>query len=187
MNRRVLLWSATGFAVLTASKPSIGADELHEKFVAIEKVIKGRLGVAVLDAGTGHKLTYRGAELFPLLSTWKALAAACVLARVDQGKDLLERRVTYSQSSVLSYAPVAKLHIADGMTIGELCAAAVEISDNTAGNLLLETFGGPAGLTAWLRSNGDAVTRVDLAEPTLNEAKPAIRATPQRRAPLRNC
>jgi beta-lactamase class A len=95
-----------------------------------------------------------------------------VLARVDRGEEKLGRRVMYTQADVLSYAPVAKLHVADGMTMAEICDAAVGLSDNTAGNLQLASFGGPAGLTAWLRSIGDEVTRLDRTEPTLNEAKP---------------
>ena len=48
------------------------------------------------------------------------------------------------------------------LSIGGLCDAAVTLSDNTAGNLLLDSFGGPAGLTAWLR---DAGRRRDAAGP----------------------
>ncbi len=171
MNRRVFLLSAAGFAVLAAGRGSLAASELHERFAAVEKAAKGRLGVAVLDTGTGRRLAYRGAERFPLLSTWKVMAAALILARVDQGTDSLDRRVTYSQSRVLAYAPVTRLHVAAGMTVGELCAAALELSDNTAANLLLESCGGPKGLTAWLRSIGDGVTRLDRTEPMLNEAR----------------
>ena len=41
------------------------------------------------------------------------------------------------------------------MTLAELCAAAVQVSDNTAGNLLLQTIGGPPAITAFARSIGD--------------------------------
>jgi beta-lactamase class A len=58
------------------------------------------------------------------------------------------------------------------MTIGEICEAAVALSDNTAANLLLALLGGPAGLTAYARSLGDRVTRLDRIEPALNEAAP---------------
>jgi len=148
------------------------ADEATGKFEAIEKAIKGRLGVTIIDTGSGRRLSHRGDERFALLSTFKALAAGCVLARVDRGEEKLDRRVMYTQADVLSYAPVAKLHVADGMTMAEICDAAVGVSDNTAGNLQLASFGGPAGLTAWLRSIGDEVTRLDRTEPMLNEAKP---------------
>ncbi len=58
------------------------------------------------------------------------------------------------------------------MTIGDLCAAAIDWSDNTAANLVLQTIGGPAGFTQFARSLGDTVTRLDRNEPTLNESLP---------------
>ena len=33
------------------------------------------------------------------------------------------------------------------MTLADLCAAAIDWSDNTAGNLVLQAIGGPAGFT----------------------------------------
>jgi beta-lactamase class A len=56
------------------------------------------------------------------------------------------------------------------MTVGDLCAAAVELSDNTAANLLLAQVGGPAGLTQFVRLLGNPVTRLDRTEPDLNSA-----------------
>ena len=53
-----------------------------------------------------------------------------------------------------------------------MCAAAIEQSDNTAGNLLLRTIGGPLGLTSFLRPLGDETTRLDRMEPDLNSAIP---------------
>jgi beta-lactamase class A len=169
IDRRYFLSGALG-VLLTANRAS--ADETAAKFEALEKAVSGRLGVCILDTGAGKKLTHRGDERFALLSTFKALAAGCVLARVDRGEEKLDRRVMYTQADVLSYAPVAKLHVADGMTMAEICDAAVGVSDNTAGNLQLASFGGPEGLTKWLRSIGDNVTRLDRTEPALNEAKP---------------
>ena len=59
------------------------------------------------------------------------------------------------------------------MSLAEICEAAITLSDNTAGNLLLANLGGPEGLTAYARSLGDTVTRLDRNEPDLNEAIPA--------------
>jgi beta-lactamase class A len=59
-----------------------------------------------------------------------------------------------------------------GKTIWALAEAAISYSDNVAANLLLETIGGPAGFTAWLRTIGDHVTRLDRIEPDLNSAVP---------------
>jgi beta-lactamase class A len=54
------------------------------------------------------------------------------------------------------------------MSVADLCAASVEVSDNAAANLLLRLIGGPADLTAWLRRTGDGTTRLDRDEPSLN-------------------
>ncbi len=143
-----------------------------EAFAALEARHGGRLGVAVLDTGSGRRLGFRSEERFPVTSTFKFLAAAQVLSRVDAGQESLDRLVRYRRDALVTYSPVTERHVEEGMTIRALCAAAVEWSDNTAGNLLLQTMGGPGGLTAWLRSIGDGVTRLDRWETALNEALP---------------
>jgi beta-lactamase class A len=101
------------------------------------------------------------------------LAAAAALKRVDEGAERLDRTIAYGPSDLLEYAPVANAHVAEGgMTLADLCAAAIEWSDNTAGNLVLQSIGGPSGFTQFARSLGDAVTRLDRNEPSLNEATP---------------
>ena len=129
--------------------------------------------MAVLDTGTMQLTAHRGDERFPLCSTYKFLAAAFVLARVDRGQDNLTRRIPYGKDALVAYSPVTEKYAGDaGMTVADLCEAAVTLSDNTAGNLLLDSFGGPAALTDYLRSLGDEMTRLDRREPDLNEAKP---------------
>ncbi|ARO23170.1 class A beta-lactamase [Rhizobium sp. S9] len=149
-----------------------GDDNIEHRLAALEKRTGGRLGVSVLDTQTSISFGYRGSEAFPMCSTFKALAAGFVLARVDKGQESLERRVTYGRDKLVDYSPLSEKHAdTDGMTIAELCEAAVTVSDNTAGNLLLESFGGPPALTDWLRSIGDGTTRLDRTEPTLNEGR----------------
>jgi beta-lactamase class A len=147
-------------------------DDAEKQLAELEKKTGGRLGVAVLDTETNISLGYRENERFFLCSTYKALAAGFVLSRVDKGAEKLDRRVTFGKDALVTYSPVTEKHAdGDGMTIAELCEAAVTMSDNTAGNLLLDSFGGPAALTAWLRQTGDDETRLDRREPALNEAK----------------
>ena len=139
---------------------------------ALEKASGGRLGCSVLDTGTGQRIKYRVDERFPLCSTFKLLACAFCLHRVDHGKEQLDRRIIYSAAQLVAYSPATELHVGPaGMTVAELCKAALTLSDNTAANLLLASFGGPAGLTAFLRSLGDKSTRLDRTEPDLNQAK----------------
>ena len=142
------------------------------RLAALERRHGGRLGVAVLDTVGGRRINHRGEERFPMCSTFKWLAAAHVLARVDRGEEGLDRRVVFDRKDLVSYSPVTEKHVKDGMTLAEICEAAVTLSDNTAGNLLLASFGGPAGLTAFARSIGDTRTRLDRVEPELNEATP---------------
>jgi beta-lactamase class A len=133
----------------------------------------GRLGVAILDTGSGARLEHRARERFLMCSTFKAMAAALVLARVDQEIEQLDRRVVFTARDLVTYSPVTEKRTGPrGMTLEKLCDAAITMSDNTAGNLVLASFGGPAALTAYLRSIGDAVTRLDRIEPDLNETVP---------------
>jgi beta-lactamase class A len=155
-----------------AMRASIADQRLIDEIKRLESASGGRLGVCVLDTATGARHAHRGDERFPMCSTFKALAAAAVLAQVDAGKEQLSRRITFDASALVTYSPVTEKHVKDGMTLAEICEAAVTLSDNTAGNLLLASFGGPAGLTAYLRSLGDQVTRLDRRETALNEAKP---------------
>ncbi|MFL6626252.1 MAG: class A beta-lactamase [Burkholderiaceae bacterium] len=144
-----------------------------ERWRAIEAGVGGRLGVAVLDAATGELAGQRLDERFPMCSTFKTLAAALVLARVDAGEERLERRIVVEPADLLEWAPVTSKHVGGaGMTVAELCEAAITVSDNTAANLLLASAGGPAGVTAFVRRLGDEVTRLDRTEPTLNESAP---------------
>lgn len=121
---------------------------------------------------SGRRVGHRTDELFPLCSTFKFLAAASVLARVDRGEEKLDRRVVYSDKDLVTYSPVTKDHVGPGgMSMAEICDATVTLSDNTAGNLQLASFGGPSGLTSYLRSLGDRATRLDRIETELNDPR----------------
>lgn len=147
--------------------------QLDDMLRGIEAAHGGRLGVAVLDTASGDAAGHRATERFPLTSTFKLLAAGAVLAQVDAGRMRLDDRYRYGREELVTYSPVTERHAgAEGMTVAALCEAAMTLSDNTAANLLLRLLGGPAGLTAWLRSIGDGVTRLDRWETALNEATP---------------
>ena len=158
--------------LLAASTPGSTSD-FPNRILSIEQRTGARIGVAALDTGSGKRLDYRSEERFPMWSTFKFLAAAAILKRVDDGQEKLDRFIHYGAKDILEYAPVTKAHLNEGgMTLGALCAAAIGQSDNTAGNLLLDTIGGPAGLTNFARSFGDEMTRLDRKEPDLNSVSP---------------
>ena len=177
MRRRSFLagLAATAAPLRARAEPS-AAERLNlanKRVAEIEAREGGRLGVFVRDTGTGARLEHRADERFPMCSTFKLLAAAAALNRVDEGAERLDRTIAFAPSDLLEYAPIAKAHAAQGaMTLAEACAAAIDWSDNTAANLILQAIGGPAGYTRFARSLGDTVTRLDRNEPSLNEATP---------------
>jgi beta-lactamase class A len=177
MNRREVVTSVAAtvatFGLLKANAVRAAVAFLADELSRIESTSGGRLGVALLDTGTQRHAEQRAAELFPMCSTFKLLAAAAVLKRAEEGQDQLQRRIMFQSSDLVMYSPVTKDHAGgDGMTLAELCAAALNYSDNTAGNLLLASLGGPQALTTFVRSIGDPITRLDRIEPDLNEAVP---------------
>ncbi|RAU44436.1 class A beta-lactamase [Pseudomonas sp. RIT412] len=162
-----------GMHALASDASPISNTDLERQLAALERRHGGRLGVAMLDTGNQRLIAHRADERFAMCSTFKALAAAYVLARVDRGEEDLSRRVVYGPEQLVPYSPVTQKHTGEGgLSVGSICEAAVTLSDNTAANLLLDSFGGPQGLTDWLRRAGDPVTRLDRREPTLNENRP---------------
>jgi beta-lactamase class A len=175
-HRRAFL---AGLAALLSPLPAGAADfvsadsvkSASERIAALEARAGGRLGVFVLDTASGLSIAHRSDERFPMCSTFKLLTAAAVLALVDAGSERLDRKIPYGTADLLEYAPVTKAHVGEGaMSLGDLCAAAIDWSDNTAANLLLQVIGGPPAFTRYVRALGDELTRLDRNEPTLNTA-----------------
>ncbi|HZT05124.1 MAG TPA: class A beta-lactamase [Steroidobacteraceae bacterium] len=160
-------------AMLALPVAAYAAAPSQSPFRALEQRHGGRLGVAALDVGSGRMLSYRADERFPMCSTFKLIAVAAVLAHIDHGQEKLDRPIAYGPSDLLETAPVTRAHVQEGsLTVEELCAAAIEYSDNTAANLLLRELGGPQGATRFTRSIGDQSTRIDRMEPLANTCVP---------------
>ncbi len=171
LTRRSALASLAAAAVAPRLLFASHADSLSSALAEIEKKSKGRLGVSVLFPD-GRRAGNRADERFPMCSTSKFLMATLVLQRVDQGKEQLDRAIPFAKSDLVPYSPETEKHAGSSMSVAELCKAALTLSDNTAANLLLASFGGPAAFTSFARGIGDGITRLDRNEPTLNEATP---------------
>lgn len=148
------------------------AGTVAETAAEVEAKLGGRVGVLLQQYGEAPAASYRADERFPMASTFKALACGAALSKVDAGEQDLETLIKYGPDDLVTYSPVTEKHVEVGMTLGDLCHATITLSDNTAGNLVLESVGGPDGLTAFMREIGDNVTRLDRWEPELNEALP---------------
>ncbi|MBB1246706.1 class A beta-lactamase [Streptomyces durbertensis] len=153
-----------------------GAAGVSRRLRALEREHDARIGVFAYDTGTRRRVLHRADERFPMCSVFKTFAAAAVLRDLDRDGDFLAERIRYSEQETedSGYAPVTGRpeNIARGMTVEELCGAAVSESDNAAANLLLRELGGPRSITRFCRSLGDDVTRLDRWEPELNSAEP---------------
>ena len=156
--------SATGAASATADAAQQAA------FAQLESQFHATLGVYAIDTGTGQAVAYRPDTRFAFCSTMKAFAAAALLKSDSDAQ--LQQTLHYSSADLVDYSPVTSQHVASGMTLTAVMTAAIEVSDNTAYNLMLQQLGGPATLQNVLRGIGDQTTHVDRTEPTVNSATP---------------
>jgi len=177
LNRRGMMAAAAalaGLGVTGCTREIKAVAGFAQRMIEIQQRLGGRIGVQALTGGGGNPqangtLSISSEQRFAHCSTFKWLLATQILQMADQGKVKLDKAIAYTKADLLDYAPVTTKNVAKGhMTLAELCEAAVELSDNTAANLLLAQVGGPAGLTAFARSLGDGVTRFDRTEPDLN-------------------
>lgn len=138
----------------------------------LEKASGGRLGVFAVNTANDAHVDYRGQERFAFCSTAKALAVAAILKRSMLDPNLLKKMIQYQASDVVPYSPVTEHNVAQGMSVADLCAAAIIQGDNTAMNLLVGELGGIQKLMDFTHSIGDRVFRLDRLEPDLNSAIP---------------
>ena len=166
VNRRDFLWCTP--ALLPCS--SLARDAPIEPISRYESSTGGQIGLYAENVKTGETVTWRADQRFVMCSTFKASLAACVLSRVDRSQDSLEQPIDFGAADMQDWwAPVAQANLVKGaLSVGEMCKAAVEQSDNTCASLLLSRIGGPAALTAYWRAIGDRETRLDDPEPYLN-------------------
>lgn len=183
-SRRLVLTAGAGTA-LAAALPAGGSawaasrggqDHIVQALSELERQHSARLGVFARNTVTGKSVLYRADEAFPMCSVFKTLAAAAILRDLDRNGEFLAQCIRYGEKDVedSGYAPITGTpeHLANGMTVAELCAAAIAYSDNAAANLLLRELGGPTAVTRFCRSIGDGTTRLDRWEPALNSAEP---------------
>lgn len=173
--RGLLVTGGAALALAGCSEKVTQALGFAQRMIEIQKRHGGRVGVSALtgtstaNAEANGSLSIQSSERFAMCSTFKWVLAAAILQQADLGKLKVADLVKYGKKDLLEYAPITTANVAKGqMTIGDLCSAAVSLSDNTAANLLFPLVGGPAGLTAFVRGLGDTVTRFDRTEPTLN-------------------
>lgn len=167
----VVLTACSNSAGTTAPETSTTA-AATPAFDALEATYGARLGLSVVDTGSERAVTYRADERFPMASTFKGLACGGLLQAHPLSTGYFDQVIRYTAADIVVNSPETAKHVDTGMTVTALCDAAITRSDNTAGNMLLRLLGGPEGFTAFLRTLGDTVSRLDRWEPELNTAIP---------------
>ncbi len=175
LSRRGLLIVGAAFAA-SAGSGGIGhaepAPSLTGRLGELERRHNAYIGLYGIDLDSGMTAVNRENDSFAMCSTFKVYAAARVLQMAGAGQVHLDDTVFIDPAEVVANSPVTGPRAGSQMSLAELCDAALQRSDNTAGNLLLETIGGPPAITDFARSVGDDATRLDRWETALNSAVP---------------
>jgi beta-lactamase class A len=175
--RRVLLGGLT-FAAAAASsaKPALAnpppAATVEQRVAGLEQAHNALIGLFAANLKSGKTVAHRSQDPFAMCSTFKTYASARVLQMAEQGELSLDQKMFVDPGAIVINSPVTSPRAGGEMTLAELCKATLQVSDNTAGNLLLKTIGGPQAITAFARSIGDARSRLDRWETELNSAVP---------------
>lgn len=174
--RRVLLAALAATPLIWGcARPPLrvpGEAPAARQLAELERNAGGRIGVFAQEVDSGRTLAYRADERFPMCSTFTLLLVGALLQRSATQPDLLYRHVGYRREQLIDYSPIAEQYVEQGMSVKDLCDAAMRFGDNTAANLLLEQLGGPQEVTRFARSLGDGLSRLDRVEPELNRAEP---------------
>ena len=136
-------------AVMIGFVPLADAHSLENSMEALEMAHNGKVAVFAINLQNGKEAAYRADERMAYCSTFKVLLSAEVM----KGKSLAEMDevIRYTDDDLVRFSPITEKNTSNGMTVRELCEAALRVSDNTAANLLLKEIGGPDALRQRLR------------------------------------
>lgn len=174
LSRRRVLWLAVAGIPLAArgrAAASPGPDP-GDRITELERQYDSYVGLFATNLATGRTYAHRDGDPFAICSAFKAYAAAAVLRKAQRGELDSQRAVFIDPGKLLPNSPVTAPQAGRTMPLSQLCAAALQHSDNAAANLLLAAIGGPPGITEFARSIGDDRTRLDRWEVELNTAIP---------------
>jgi beta-lactamase class A len=168
LDRRAFLAAALAAGACARTGPAARpVEDSAARFEAIRAKLGrgGRLGVAAIDLASGHELGFDAHSRYALASTFKLPLAAFVLDLVERGELSLDEELSFGRDDPLDNSPTVAANIGRGrLPVRQLCAAIIEVSDNSAANILLRRVGGPEALTRFIRDCGDPVTRLDRFE-----------------------
>lgn len=152
--------------------PSQPLSPFEDRVAALEQANNAFVGLFAVDVDSGTSLAHRADDPFAMCSTFKGYAASRVLQKAAGRELSLADAIRIEQADIVANSPVTQPRVGSTMTVAELCQAALQRSDNCAGNWLLRLIGGPQAVTEFARTIGDDRTRLDRWETALNSAVP---------------
>lgn len=163
---------ASGLLAATPASANDAELRLTATIESIEQRLDARIGLVIRDSGSNWVVRHRADERFLMASTFKTMLCGAVLERIDAGEIQLDEPIAIREADLVDYAPVTETMVGGALSVGDLCFAALDTSDNTATNLLIDRIGGPQSVTNFLRTIGDPVSRLDRREPDVNTFAP---------------
>jgi beta-lactamase class A len=178
LSRRQMLLAAAAISTLTgcvrvgAPHGAGGSSAVYDRLDELEHQYNAFVGLFATDLASGRTLAHRDGDPFAMCSTFKPYAVARILQKAQYGALDLRHAVFIDPAVLLPNSPVTAPQVGNTMSIAQLCAAALQRSDNAAANLLLRLIGGPPAIAEFARSLGDGRTRLDRWEIDVNTAIP---------------
>lgn len=144
---------------------------LDRALADLERQSSRQIAVTIGD-GERRLYSYRGTDPMPMCSLFKTILVGALLHDHAYDEAFWNQKISFTKGEVVVNSPICSADPDGVMSVDELADAALRWSDNTAGNLLLRLYGGPAQLTAYAAGLGMHQTRLDRWEPELNTAIP---------------
>ena len=140
MNRRLFLATGTAFALLPRNAFAQG---IEAQIADIARDATGMVGIfcCTLDDGP-PVIAYNHHAQFPTASTIKVLIMTTAFAMEERQPGTLDERVTARRGDLIGGSPFMET-LPDGarVRVRDLLVPMIQVSDNTASNLLMRHFG----------------------------------------------
>lgn len=160
-----------------ANTQSIKSSEAQEQLKKLENSFDGKIGIYAINTNNNQIIAYRADERFPVQSTMKLIGVATLLKQSQTDKDLLQKKINYSENDLISWHPITGKYVKTGMTLEALAEAAMSYSDNSAINFIMRTLGGPKVVTDFAHSIGNKSFNVACYDGDLNSNPKSIKDT----------
>lgn len=146
---------------------------------ALARDFGGMVGISVRSLEWGWQVDANGDRRMPQQSVSKLWVAMTVLDARDKGRLTLDDPVELTREHLtLFHQPIATLVVRDGVyrtTVRELLLRAMQQSDNTANDRLLNLVGGPQAVRAFIADRGLGEIRFGPGERLLQAGTAGLR------------